>query len=76
MVKMIPLYREWLVNEVHINFFSNTAYYTIAEPAARAANPNTYQKLVVITISHLAEKIWFIMEFSTPKTSRKTVVLW
>lgn len=44
MVKMIPLYREWLVNEVHINFFSKTAYYTIAEPAARAANPNTYQK--------------------------------
>lgn len=75
MVKMIPLYREWLVNEVHINFFSKTAYYTIAEPAARSES-QYLSKMVVITISHLAEKIWFIMEFSTLKTSRKTVVLW
>ena len=73
---MIPLYREWFVNEVHINFFFQNCVLHYSGARSARSESQYLSKMVVITISHLAEKIWFIMEFSIPKTSRKTVVLW
>ena len=56
-------------------FFQNCILHYSGARSARSES-QYLSKMVVITISHLAEKIWFIMEFSIPKTSRKTVVLW